>query len=165
MFFFVPSPEFQDVHVIVFLGFGFLSSFLVRYGFSGIGFNLLVAATATQWAIILNGMESWYYRGKVSITLRRWVMVLLLLFEFSVFDMHTLSNGHVYSLVVAEMCAASALISIGTILGKTNPVQLTLIALLEVTGFVLNEWLLRSLLRVYTTFHVILSPLVPVMGM
>lgn len=46
------------------------------------------------------------------------------------------------------MCTASALISIGTVLGKTNPVQLTLIALLEVTGFVLNEWLLRSLLRV-----------------
>lgn len=62
--------------------------------------------------------------------------------------MHTWSNGHVYSLVVAEMCTASALISIGTVLGKTNPVQLTLIALLEVTGFVLNEWLLRSLLRV-----------------
>lgn len=133
--------------MIVFLGFGFLSSFLVRYGFSGIGFNLLVAATATQWAIVLNGMESWYYRGKVSITLRRCVMVLSLHFEFAVFD--TLSNGHVCSLVVAEMCAASALISIGTILGKTNPVQLTLIALLEVTGFVLNEWLLRSLLRVY----------------
>lgn len=79
--------------------------------------------------------------------------------------MHTLSNVHIYSLVVAEMCAASALISIGTILGKTNPVQLTLIALLEVTGFVLNEWLLRSLLRVCATFHVVFSPSVLVMGM
>lgn len=59
-----------------------------------------------------------------------------------------LSNRHVYSLVVAEMCTASALISIGTVLGKTNPVQLILIALLEVTGFVLNGWLLHSLLRV-----------------
>lgn len=75
--------EFQDVHVIVFLGFGFLSTFLIRYGFSGIGFNLLVAATATQWAIILNGMDSWYYRGKISINLRRWLMVVLLHFEFS----------------------------------------------------------------------------------
>lgn len=73
-------------------------------------------------------------------------------FEFAMFDMHTRRNGHIYSLVVAEMCAASALISIGTVLGKTNPVQLTAIALLEVTGFILNEWLLRSLLRVYVTF-------------
>lgn len=53
-----------------------------------------------------------------------------------------------YSLVVAEMCTASALISIGTILGKTNPVHLVLIALLEVTGFVLNNWLLQTLLKV-----------------
>lgn len=52
-----------------------------------------------------------------------------------------------YSLVVAKMCAASALISIGSVLGKTNLVQLILITLLEVSGFVLNQWLLQTLLR------------------
>lgn len=52
------------------------------------------------------------------------------------------------SLVVAEMCAASALVSIGAVLGKTNPVQLVLISLLEVSGFVLNEWVLHTLLKV-----------------
>ncbi|KAL7380799.1 hypothetical protein ABVT39_024262 [Epinephelus coioides] len=112
--------EFQDVNVMVILGFGFLCTFLVRYGFSGAGFNLLVAVVATQWAVILNGIESWYYRGKIRINLR--------------------------SLVVAEMCAASALISIGAVLGKTNPVHLILIAILEVSGFILNEWLLKTLL-------------------
>lgn len=88
-------------------------------------------------------------------------------FEFAVFDTRTWRNGHIYSLVVAEMCMASALISIGAVLGKTNPVQLTLAALLEVTGFILNEWLLRSLLRVYVTFvhRVTFSSPVPVMGM
>ncbi|XP_070776272.1 rh blood group, D antigen [Enoplosus armatus] len=111
--------EFQDVNVMVILGFGFLCTFLVRCGFSGSGFNLLVAAMATQWALILNGIESWYSRGKFRIDLR--------------------------SLVVAEMCAASALISIGAVLGKTNPVHLILIALLEVSGFVLNAWLLQTL--------------------
>lgn len=53
-----------------------------------------------------------------------------------------------HSLVVAEMQAASALISIGAVLGKTNPVHLILIALLEVSGFVLNGWLLQTLLGV-----------------
>lgn len=52
------------------------------------------------------------------------------------------------SIIKAELCAVSALISIGSVLGKTNPVQLTLIALLEVTGFALNEWLLQTLLKV-----------------
>ncbi|XP_056282066.1 rh blood group, D antigen isoform X3 [Pseudoliparis swirei] len=115
-------PEFQDVNVMVILGFGFLGTFLVRYGYSATGFNLLVAAMATQWAVILNGMELWYYRGKIRVDLR--------------------------SLVVAEMCAASALISIGALLGKTNPVHLVFIALLEVSGFVLNRWLLQTLLMV-----------------
>ncbi|XP_033967835.1 rh blood group, D antigen [Pseudochaenichthys georgianus] len=114
-------PEFQDVNVMVILGFGYMCTFLVRYGFSGSGFNLLVAVIAIQWAIILNGIENWYYRGKIRIDLK--------------------------SLVVAEMCAASALISIGVVLGKTNPVHLILIALLEVSGFVLNEWLLQTLLK------------------
>lgn len=53
-----------------------------------------------------------------------------------------------YSLVVAEMCTASALISIGAVQGKANPVQLVFIALLEVSGFVLNKWLLETLLEV-----------------
>lgn len=53
-----------------------------------------------------------------------------------------------HSLVVAEMCSASALVSIGAVLGKTNPVQLVVIALLEVSGFVLNRWVLQTLLKV-----------------
>ncbi|XP_041703445.1 ammonium transporter Rh type B [Coregonus clupeaformis] len=114
--------EFQDVHVMVILGFGFLATFLVRYSFSGAGFTLLVAAMAVQWAVILNGVESLYHRGKIWINMR--------------------------SLVVAEMCTASSLIAIGAILGKTNPVHLLLIALLEVSGFVLNGWLLQTFLKV-----------------
>lgn len=46
------------------------------------------------------------------------------------------------------MCAASALISNGAVQGKTNPVHLVLAALLEVSGFVMNEWILRVLLKV-----------------
>ncbi|CAN9502323.1 unnamed protein product [Ophioblennius macclurei] len=123
-------PEFQDVNVMVFLGFGFLCTFLVRHGFSGIGFNLLVAAMATQWAVILMGMESWYWTGKIRINLR--------------------------SLVVAEMCTASALISIGAVLGKTNPIHLVFIALLEVTAFVLNQWLLQTLLNARSVNNIML---------
>uniref|UniRef100_A0A3B4A1A8 Ammonium transporter AmtB-like domain-containing protein n=1 Tax=Periophthalmus magnuspinnatus TaxID=409849 RepID=A0A3B4A1A8_9GOBI len=113
--------EFQDVNVMVILGFGFLGTFLVRYGFSSTGFNLLVAVMAVQWALILNGLESWYYNGKIVINLR--------------------------SFVYAEMCAVPALISIGTVLGKMNPVHLILIAIFEVSGFVLNVWLLHIITK------------------
>lgn len=57
-----------------------------------------------------------------------------------------------YSVIEAELCAASALIAMGAVHGKTNPVQLLLMALLEVTGFVLNQWILRTLLRVGEVF-------------
>ncbi|KAG9274862.1 ammonium transporter Rh type A-like [Astyanax mexicanus] len=114
--------NFQDVHVMVFLGFGFLASFLVRYGFSSVGFSMLVAAMAIQWATLLNGFlmtssPSWKIRIKMK------------------------------SLVDAEICASSALLAMGAVHGKTNPVQLLLMSLMEVTGFVINQWLIHSLFK------------------
>lgn len=64
--------EFQDIHVMVFLGFGFLATFLVRYGFSSTGFSLLVAAMSVQWATILNGfLLSHSLSWKIRIHLKR----------------------------------------------------------------------------------------------
>ncbi|XP_062379005.1 rh blood group, D antigen isoform X2 [Sardina pilchardus] len=112
--------EFQDVHVMVFMGFGFLSTFLVRYGFSSTGFSLLVAALAVQWAIVFRVLLQLPYPGRITIE----------------------------RLVLAEMSAFSSLISMGVVIGKTNPVQLLLMSLMEVTGFILNEWLIQTLLKV-----------------
>lgn len=67
--------EFQDVNVLLILGFGFQGTFLLRYGFSACGFNLLVVAMVTQWAIVLNGIESIYLRGTARINLKRFVKV------------------------------------------------------------------------------------------
>ena len=39
-------PMFQDVHVMMFIGFGFLMVFLKRYGYSAVGFNFFLAALA-----------------------------------------------------------------------------------------------------------------------
>lgn len=47
---------FQDVHVMIFVGFGFLMTFLRRYGYSSIGFNFLLAAFAIQWSTITSGV-------------------------------------------------------------------------------------------------------------
>ena len=46
---------FQDVHVMIFIGFGFLMTFLRRYGFSSVGLNMLVAAVAIQWSMLVSG--------------------------------------------------------------------------------------------------------------
>ena len=46
---------FQDVQVLTLLGFGFVMTFLKRYGYSSIGFNLLLVALVTQWSLIMRG--------------------------------------------------------------------------------------------------------------
>ncbi|KAK3553337.1 hypothetical protein QTP70_000845 [Hemibagrus guttatus] len=114
--------NFQDIHVMLFLGFGFLGTFLVRYGFSSSAFNLLVAAMAVQWATILKGFLLSHHSN--------WVIRIQL-----------------KSLVDAELCASSTLVAMGTIHGKTNPVQLLIFALIEVTGFVLNQWIIQTLFQ------------------
>ncbi|KAJ8333124.1 hypothetical protein SKAU_G00420200 [Synaphobranchus kaupii] len=114
--------EFQDVNAMVLLGFGFLATFLVRYSFSGAGFTLLVTSLAVQWAILLDGFLFTFHRGKIRIGMN--------------------------SLATANLCAASALISMGAVLGKTNPAHLIIMALLEVTGFMANRWILQTFLKV-----------------
>lgn len=52
------------------------------------------------------------------------------------------------SLVFAEMSAASSLIAMGVVIGKTNPVHLLLMSLMEVTGLILNNWLIYTLVKV-----------------
>ncbi len=58
-----PSPQqtedcvflgFQDVHLLIFLGFGLLVAFLKRYTCSAIGYNLLIAAVVIQWGIFIH---------------------------------------------------------------------------------------------------------------
>jgi ammonium transporter Rh len=41
---------------MIFIGFGFLMTFLKRYGFSAVSVNLLVAAFVLQWAYIVRGI-------------------------------------------------------------------------------------------------------------
>merc|ERR1711871_1188713 len=47
--------KFQDVHVMIFIGFGFLMTFLKRYGFYSVGFNFLISALTIQVAMVNNG--------------------------------------------------------------------------------------------------------------
>lgn len=62
------SVGFQDVHVMIFVGFGFLMTFLKRYSFGGVGFNFLIAAFGLQWALLMQG---WFHHlgddGKITI--------------------------------------------------------------------------------------------------
>ncbi|XP_004388537.1 ammonium transporter Rh type B [Trichechus manatus latirostris] len=120
--FYFRYPSFQDVHVMVFVGFGFLMAFLQRYGFSSVGFTFLLAAFALQWSTLVQGFLHSFHGGNIHVGME--------------------------SMINADFCAGAVLISFGAILGRTGPTQLLLMALLEVVLFGVNEFVLLSLLGV-----------------
>ncbi|CAF2751463.1 unnamed protein product [Rotaria sp. Silwood2] len=108
---------FTDIHVMMFIGFGFLMTFLRRYSFSSIGFNFILCAFTLEWAIIIRGY----------------------LFDWSSDNQKFIVD--IQSLATADFVSASILISMGAVLGKVNAVQLILMSFIEVPIQVVNEWI------------------------
>ena len=46
---------------MIFIGFGFLMTFLKRYGLSAISLNMLISAFAIQWTILVSGFFHLHY--------------------------------------------------------------------------------------------------------
>jgi len=111
-------PMFQDIHVMMFIGFGFLMTFLKRYGFSAVGINFVLAAFVLQWAMLVGG----------------W------------FDLHDgyIQIG-VTELIASDFAAAAVLISMGALLGKLSPEQYIVMGFLEVVFYTVNEYILFDL--------------------
>lgn len=110
-------PMFQDIHVMIFLGIGFLLTFMKRYGFGSVGFNLLIGCVATEWAILVWGFYHLHH-GTIQVNLA--------------------------ALLTAEVSAATVLISFCVVLGKTTPTQLIVMTMLEVPIYITNEHIGRS---------------------
>lgn len=115
-------PMFMDVHSMMFVGFGFLMTFLKRYGYGAIGFNFLVAAYVLELALLVRGLID------------------------SDFGPFTLN---IESLLVADFCAATVLISFGAVIGKASISQLIIMATVEVIVQSLNEHIGLKYLKAY----------------
>merc|ERR1719490_143252 len=108
---------FQDVHVMIFIGFGFLMTFLKRYGLSAVSLNMLLSAVAIE--------------------------VFTLVYGF--FHLHRTDGGWPFigidmgTMLSADFAAAAVLISFGVVLGVATPLQLLVMTVLEITLFVINE--------------------------
>ncbi|XP_009097519.3 ammonium transporter Rh type B isoform X4 [Serinus canaria] len=116
------QPRIQDVHVQVLLSFGLLVAFLSRYGPGSAAISILITAFSIQWAVLIQGMLYFFLNGKIYVGAR--------------------------SMVSADLCTAAVLISTGAVLGRVNPVQMLLLALLEVTLCTVNEYILLTLMGV-----------------
>ncbi|XP_027794037.1 ammonium transporter Rh type A [Marmota flaviventris] len=118
--FFQLYPLFQDVHVMIFVGFGFLMTFLKKYGFSGVGINLFVAALGLQWGIIIQGILH-SHGEKIQIGIK--------------------------NIINADFSTATVLISFGAVLGKTSPIQMLIMTILEIAAFAGNEYLVGEIFQ------------------
>lgn len=107
----------QDVHVMIFVGFGFLMTFLKKYSFSSVSFNLLISALGIQWAMIIRGLLLSFdsKTGKFPITYE--------------------------SMLTGDFAVATVLISFGAVLGKTSPLQLLFMMMFEIVFAQLNEYI------------------------
>ncbi|KAM9616711.1 ammonium transporter Rh type A isoform 1-T1 [Morphnus guianensis] len=113
-------PVFQDVHVMIFVGFGFLMTFLKKYGFSSVGINMFIAALGLQWGTLIQGFL--HTKGeKIPVDIK--------------------------SMINADFSTAAALISFGAVLGKTSPLQMLILTVVEVTIFAGNEYLVTEILQ------------------
>jgi len=109
-------PIYQDVHVMIFIGFGFLMTFLAKYSWSSVAYNMLVACLSIQWGILMDGFWKCALEGECK----------------------HITFG-IESAIVGDFAAATVLISFGGVLGRITPSQLLLMALFEIPFFTFNE--------------------------
>ena len=93
-------PVFMDVHVMIFIGFGFLMVFLKSHSWTSVGLNFVVAAYALQISILSSGF--WYQAFSKPVD--EWEKIPL-----------TIEN-----LIVGDFGAGTVLITFGALLGKVS---------------------------------------------
>eukprot|EP00656_Telonema_subtile_P047880 TRINITY_DN556_c0_g1_i1.p1 TRINITY_DN556_c0_g1~~TRINITY_DN556_c0_g1_i1.p1 ORF type:complete len:466 (-),score=81.80 TRINITY_DN556_c0_g1_i1:87-1484(-) len=106
---------------MIFVGFGFLMTFLRKYGFSAVGLNFVVAVLCIQWHILVGSFA--HQLTDVGFHASEWHKVEIDLTSF----------------LLADFAAAAVLISFGALLGKVSPTQLLLLAMVEIIVFSFNE--------------------------
>ncbi|KAJ3433399.1 rh50 isoform b [Anaeramoeba flamelloides] len=110
---------YSDVAVMVIIGFGYLMTFLKKYGLSSLGYTFLLACFCVQWSLINNAFWHQIHEHKD-------------LYEYRL---------AIPSLVEGMFGAATVMISFGAVLGKTTPLQLLLIAFFEIIFYAFNIYI------------------------
>jgi ammonium transporter Rh len=126
---------YMDVHVMIFIGFGFLMVFLKSYSWSAVGINLLIAAWSLEFCVLTgvfwdNIGEFYIERNMEGHTN-----------HFKKFEVN-LEN----LIFLAEFGSGAVLITFGGLLGKCNVFQLWTIATIEVIFYSLNDMIVVGIL-------------------
>jgi ammonium transporter Rh len=119
---------YQDIHVMIFIGFGYLMTFLKTYSWSAVGFNFVIAAWVLQISFLLMGFWTRAFSGE-------WVGMI---------------EWNIPALINMDFRAATVLISFGAVLGKLHFTQYLVMATIEtilncmVTVIGLNHFVIKD---------------------
>eukprot|EP01105_Mastigella_eilhardi_P028236 TRINITY_DN917_c0_g1_i4.p1 TRINITY_DN917_c0_g1~~TRINITY_DN917_c0_g1_i4.p1 ORF type:complete len:332 (+),score=74.42 TRINITY_DN917_c0_g1_i4:115-996(+) len=116
---------FSDVHVMVFVGFGFLMTFLKKYGFGAVGLNFFLSSLAFQWSMLVNGFWNCVHTG----------------------DWHKVPIN-IDTIIEGDFAAASVMISYGAVIGKVSPTQLSLMTIIHLIVYGANKMVLERELKI-----------------
>lgn len=119
-------PMWMDIHVMIFVGFGFLMAFLKTHCWTSIGMNYVCGAWCIQCGILFQGF---------------WSKALVHGFEEKI-------NVTLLSVTEGEFCAGAFLITMGAVLGKATFPQYVLLATLESIFFTLNAVICFEVLQI-----------------
>lgn len=114
---------FIGVEIMMFIGFGYLMTFLKKYGIGAVGFTMCVTALGLQWALFTEHFWDQIYNNGEG-----WENV----------------SVNIYSLMGSLFAISSVLISFGVCIGKINPASLVLMTLIEIFCHSFNYKVLLS---------------------
>ena len=113
---------YTHIALMVFFGFGFLGAFMKKYGYSSIGYTLIVAVLAFQFTILNDGL--WFNinrDAKNNISFSRITLTMDVII------------GGLYG-------ATTCIVSLGVFIGKLKPVEIVIVAFLEVIWYSVNRY-------------------------
>ena len=113
-------PAYQDVNVMMLIGFGFLMTFIRSYAWSAISYTFLTNAYIFQIYLLLLPFWNFVYDGNWG-------------------GANTTISVDITSLILCSYAVASVLVAFGGVIGRVGPKDLIIIATFHIIGYSLNE--------------------------
>ena len=113
-------PGFQDINVMMLIGFGFLMTFIRSYAWSAVAYTFFINAFITQAYPLVHAF--WHKLLK-----NDWQGVGMTL------------NFDITTLILCSDAVAAMLVAFGGVIGRVGPKDLLILACFNVIGYTLNE--------------------------
>jgi len=118
----------RDVAVMIFIGFGYLMTFLKRHRFSALGYTMFIAVIIIEWNILVTGFYTYVLSRSTA-------------------NVATQISVGFPQMILGVFCAGSVLISFGVWIGKIGPEQLLFMGMLQTLFYCTNSYICEGLLE------------------